>query len=254
MHATRFSLFTKSGLLYIIMPSFYLMSLFQRQKEKYCRRHAKAYQELGDFVESVETQVGKDVGGIFRTYIADIPWGFRLRGERLPEIPVEGQAVLDEFLRLNRQEAVVMWKIRHSAFSFHEPLTPPYVFWAYGLNWDDIELGRQGTAPPYTRFMELGPRRTRGLGADLPEEAEASRAALPDGVEAGGGSGLLDMTRDASCGFRVSSARPRNGRSGNSWVVLRIDRVLGVDHILRIDHVLNVVVHLLDIEHVLGRA
>jgi len=134
------------------MPSFYLMSLFQKQKEKYCRRHAKARQDLDDFVAQVGNE---EVAKVFRSYVADIPWGFRLNGERLPEVPGEGVAFLDEFLRLNRQEAVPIWKIRHSAFSFYEPLTPPYVLWCYGLNWDDIELMEEDRKLPVERVAEL---------------------------------------------------------------------------------------------------
>jgi hypothetical protein len=131
------------------------MSLFERQKAKYCRRYDRAHQELDDFVESVETQVGKDVGVVFRAYVDDVPWGARLNGERLPEIPVEGLPLLDDFLRLNRQEAVVMWKLRHSAFGYHEPPTPPYVFWCYGLSWDEISVLEEDRKLPVGRVAEL---------------------------------------------------------------------------------------------------
>jgi len=137
------------------MPSFYLMSLFQKQKDKYEERYAKARNELEDFLKSVESQVGGQVAKVFRAYVAEIPWGFRLKGEGLPDIPVEGQTLLDEFLRLNRQEAVVMWKIRHSAFSFYEPLTPPYVFWCYGLTWDDLSLMEEDGKLPLRHVAEL---------------------------------------------------------------------------------------------------
>lgn len=134
------------------MPSYYLMSLFQKQKSKYEERFAKARQELDDFLKSIQTE---EVAGIFRAYVDDVPWGFRLNGERLPEVPVVEQAVLDDFLRLNRQEAVVMWKLRHSAFSYYEPLTPPYVFWRYGLTWDDISSMQEGDKLPVGRVAEL---------------------------------------------------------------------------------------------------
>lgn len=84
------------------------MSLFERQKAKYCRRYDRAHQELDDFVAAVETQADtEEVGKLFRAYL-DIPWGFRLRGEGLPAIPPEGRTLLDDFLRLNRQEAVLV--------------------------------------------------------------------------------------------------------------------------------------------------
>ncbi len=138
------------------MPSFYLMSLFQKQKTKYEERHAKAHEELIDFVSSVEMQVSnEEVGQVFRAYFEDIPWGFRLRGERLPEIPPEGRTLIDNFLRLNRQEAVLVHKIRHSAFSFYEGLTPPHVFWCYGLTWDEIEMMEEDGKLPVERVAEL---------------------------------------------------------------------------------------------------
>ena len=134
------------------MPSFYLMSLFERQKAKYEERHAKAHQELHDFVARIGNE---EVADVFRSYIADVPWGFRLRGERLPQIPSERHTLFDEFLRLNHEEAVPIWKIRHSPFSFHEPLTPPYVFWAYGLTWHELSLMQEGDRLPVKRAAGL---------------------------------------------------------------------------------------------------
>ena len=134
------------------MPSFYIMSLFERQKKKYEERFAKAHQEIEDFVARIGNE---DVAKVFRSYVDDIPWGFRLNGERLPVIPVEGQEVLAEFLYLNRREAVPIWKIRHSAFSFYEPLTPPYVFWCYGLNWHDLSLLEEDRKLPVKRVADL---------------------------------------------------------------------------------------------------
>jgi hypothetical protein len=81
--------------------------------------------------------------------------GFRVNGERLPEVSAEGQACLDEFLRPNCQEAVVMWKLRHSALGNHEPPTPPHVFWCYGLSWDDISMLEEDRKPPVGRVAEL---------------------------------------------------------------------------------------------------
>ena len=138
------------------MPSVYLMSLFQKQKAKHEERHAKAHQELDDFVESVEAQVDKEeIAKVFRAYVADIPWGFRLRAERLPEISPEGRTLLHDFLRLNREEAVLVHKIRHPAFGYYEPLTPPYVLWCYGLDWYDVELTEEDGNLPVERVAEL---------------------------------------------------------------------------------------------------
>ena len=137
------------------MPSFYLMSLFEKQKAKYCRRYDKARQQLDDFVASVELQVGSEVAKVFRAYVDAVPWGFRLHGERMPEIPVEGRSRLDEFLRLNHEEAVPIWKIRHSGFGYYEPLTPPHVFWCYGWHWHDIESMEEDRKLPVERVEEL---------------------------------------------------------------------------------------------------
>ena len=105
-----------------------------------------------------------------------------------------------------------IWKVRHSVFSFYEPLTPPYVFWCYGLTWHNIELMQDGDKLPVKRgggvagnvrcegarcLVGHGPRRKR-LGANLPEEAEASRVAPSDGGEVGRGSRLLDVTQGLS--------------------------------------------------------
>jgi hypothetical protein len=124
------------------MPSFYIQSLFQRQHEKYCERLATVRRELDDFIDFAEMLGGEEVADVFRAYVANVPWGFRYRGERLPEIPSKGLLVLDEFLRLNRREAALQRRMRNSAFWCFDSLTPPYVFWAYGWYWDRIELLR----------------------------------------------------------------------------------------------------------------
>jgi hypothetical protein len=136
------------------MPSFYIMSLFQRQHEKYCRRFARARQELEDYVASVESQAGKEVAGVFRAYV-DVPWGYRLRGERLPEIPPEGLTFLDGFLRLNRREAALARKLRNSAFCWYDSLVPPYVLWCYRLNWDDVDLMEDDGKLPLEHVRQL---------------------------------------------------------------------------------------------------
>jgi hypothetical protein len=130
------------------MPSFYVMSLFQRQHEKYCQRFAKARQELEDYVASVESQGGnEEVAEVFRAYL-DIPWGYRLKGERLPEVPPEGLPLLDQFMQMNRREAAIARKLRNSAFCYADSLVPPYVLWCYGIDWDDLDsLEEDGKLP-----------------------------------------------------------------------------------------------------------
>ena len=68
--------------------------------------------------------------------------GQRYRGERLPEIPSKGVLVFDGFLRLNRREAALQRRMRHSAFWYCDSLVEPYVLSCYGWYWDDIEALR----------------------------------------------------------------------------------------------------------------
>ena len=48
-----------------------------------------------------------------------------------------------------------MWKLRHSAFGYHKPPTPPYVFWCYGLSWDEISMLEEDRKLPVERIAEL---------------------------------------------------------------------------------------------------
>ena len=86
------------------MSSFYLMSLFDRQFEKLRQRQERVMREIEDFLGLVESSAGEETAALFRSYL-DIPWGYRYAGGRLPEIPPEGQPLLDDFLKLNRREA-----------------------------------------------------------------------------------------------------------------------------------------------------
>ena len=180
------------------MPSFYLMSLFQKQKAKYEECHARAHQELDDFVESIEAQADKeDVAKLFRAYL-DIPWGFGLRGERLPEIPPEGRMFLDDFLRLNRQEAVLVHKIRHSAFGYYESLVPPHVLCCYGLDWFDIELMEEDGKLPVERVRRLLDMLVDGEPR-FPTAEEI--VAFHVDADAGAWGGRRGESGDISCGF-----------------------------------------------------
>ena len=72
-----------------------------------------------------------------------------------PRSSVQGRTLLDDFLQLNREETVLVHKIRHSAFGYYEPLTPPHVFWRYGLDWHDIELMQDGDKLPVEHVADL---------------------------------------------------------------------------------------------------
>jgi hypothetical protein len=141
------------------MPSFYIQSLFERQLEKLRVRQERVRQELDSFVNVAELLAGQETANVFRAYL-DIPWGFRYRGERLPEIPSEGRPFLDDFLKLNRREAALVLKMRNTAFWFRDSPLPPYVLWCYYWYWDNIEVLRQQddgnlTLPNVQRLLEV---------------------------------------------------------------------------------------------------
>jgi hypothetical protein len=132
------------------MPSFYIRSLFERQHEKYCQRHERVRLELDGFVMHAGLLGGMEVENVFQEYVDNVLWGWRYRGERLPEIPAEGLPFLDEFLQLNRRESALVLKMRNSRLWCSDSLPPPYVLWCYGLRWYDIEAFRDeaGGLPP----------------------------------------------------------------------------------------------------------
>ncbi len=137
------------------MPSFYLQSLFERQLQKYRERHAKVRLKLDAFVMYAGLLGSAKVEKVFGEYV-EIPWGWRYRGEQLPEIPAEGLPFLDEFLRLNRREAALCRKMRNTAFWCCDSLPPPYVFWAYHWFWDEIEgLLNENRRLPLTHVQML---------------------------------------------------------------------------------------------------
>jgi hypothetical protein len=121
------------------MPSFYIQSLFERQHGKYCERHQRVRRELDDFVDFAELLGGKEVADVFRAYVGNVLWGWRYRGERLPEIPTQGVPFLDEFLQLNRRDSALVLKMRNSRLWCYDSLPPPYVLWCYCWHWDEIE-------------------------------------------------------------------------------------------------------------------
>ena len=104
---------------------------------------------------AVEAQADKEVvAKLFRAYL-DIPWGFRLRGEGLPEIPAEGRMLVDDFLRLNRQEAVPSTSSATPPSATTNRSTPPHVLWCYGVDWHDIEQLEEDGKLPVERVAEL---------------------------------------------------------------------------------------------------
>jgi hypothetical protein len=124
------------------MPSLYIMSLFERQKEKYWGRICEARQELAQFEEHLGALVGTEVAAAVRAHIHP-PWRSLLRGGKMPEMPAEGQAALAEAQRLVKQENLVTRHLHSPICCYMERLDPPYVLWCYGITWDDMENLRE---------------------------------------------------------------------------------------------------------------
>jgi hypothetical protein len=124
------------------MPSLYIMSLFERQKQKYWGRICAARQELAQFEEHLDTRLPQEVAAAVRAHIHP-PWKSLLRGGKMPEVPAEGQAALAEAQRLVKQENLVTRHLHSPICCYMERLDPPYVLWCYGIAWDDIENLRE---------------------------------------------------------------------------------------------------------------
>jgi hypothetical protein len=94
------------------MPTFYIQSLFDRQREELRLRRERVLREIEHFIASVESSAGEDAASILRAYM-DIPWGIRYRGERLL---TRDLSLFDQFVQLSRREAALCRKMRNSAF------------------------------------------------------------------------------------------------------------------------------------------
>ena len=96
-------------------------------------------QEIGGFLLKTEVFVGRETANTFEAYL-EVPCGFRYRGERLPEVPVEGLPFVSDSWYLNRREAALVLRMRNSAFWFRDSLVEPYVLWCYRWYWDEVEM------------------------------------------------------------------------------------------------------------------
>ena len=124
------------------MPSLYIMSLFERQKQKYWGRIIQAREELAQFEDSLDAQLPQDIAAAVRAHIHP-PWRSLFRGGSMPAVPVEGEAALAAAMRLVKQENLVTRHLHSPICCYMERLEPPYVLWCYGITWDDIENMRE---------------------------------------------------------------------------------------------------------------
>lgn len=123
------------------MPSLYIMSLLDRQKQKWWGRITKARQELAQFEESLDGRLPKSIADIVRQH-AHPPWPSLLQGSPSPEMPVEGQEALAQVQKLIRNETSLTRRLHSPVCCYTERPKLPYVFWCYGVTWDDVMFMR----------------------------------------------------------------------------------------------------------------
>ena len=129
------------------MPSYYVMSLLQAQKDKYWGRICQVRQELAEYDESLDARLPKDVAALVRDQIQR-PFGHLFDGGKLPELPVEEQAALAEVQRLIKQETNITRHLHSPICCYGDHVTPPHVLSCYGITWDDLqELEEDGVLP-----------------------------------------------------------------------------------------------------------
>lgn len=120
------------------MPSYYVMSLLHKQKEKYWGQICQARQELAKFGESLDARLPKDVAAAIRQHIHP-PWRHLLNGGKMPEVPAEGQAALAEAQRLIKQETSITRHLHSPICCYGDYIAPPHVLSCYGIDWDDLQ-------------------------------------------------------------------------------------------------------------------
>jgi hypothetical protein len=134
------------------MPSYYILSLFQKRKEKYGDQIARAREELAQFDEGLDDIVGAEVAAAVRQYI-HVPWKRLFRGEQMPEVPPEGQAALAEARRLIRQETSITRHLHSGVCCYSDCMTAPHVLSCYGIDWDDLESLHEGGRRAALRWL-----------------------------------------------------------------------------------------------------
>ncbi len=129
------------------MPSYYIMSLFERRKQKHWDKVCKAREDLARFEESLESQVGTEIAGAVRQHIHP-SWKSLLRGGKMPEVPLEGLPALLEARRLIRNETSITRRLHRFPCAYIEGPVEPYVLRCFGVCWDDLEaMHRDGVLP-----------------------------------------------------------------------------------------------------------
>ncbi len=130
------------------MPSYYIMSLLREQKEKYGEQIAKAQEDLAKFEEGLDILVGADVAAVVRQHIY-------LKGGKLPQVPVEGQAALAEVQRLIKQETSITRHLHSFPCCYGDYITPPHVLSCHGITWDDLQEREEDATLPLSQVIWL---------------------------------------------------------------------------------------------------
>jgi hypothetical protein len=130
------------------MPSYYIMSLLQEQKEKYGEQIAKAQEDLAKFEEGLDVQVGADVAAVVRQHI-------HLKPGRLPAVPAEGQAALAEVRRLIKRETSITRHLHAFPCCYGDYSSPPHVLSCYGITWDDLQEREEDGVLPLSQVIWL---------------------------------------------------------------------------------------------------
>jgi hypothetical protein len=134
----------------LAMPSLYIPSLFEKRKQKYGERIARARQELADYLAAFEAEVGNEVAAVLRAYAAIPAKYFPHDEEHTAE-----QNVFGVVRQLIRQKATLLQKLRSPECFYRERSKPPYVLWCYGVSWEDIKLVVEDGHLPLEHVLRL---------------------------------------------------------------------------------------------------
>jgi hypothetical protein len=135
------------------MPSLYIMSLFEKRKRQYGGQIRKVRQDLVRFLDTFESQAGKEAASVVRAYAA-VPRKYFLDDD-------EGEGLADDqdaFLKVRQlaiREVRLLRKMRSPDCFFQDRRKPPYVLLSYGISWDDVELLVEGDKLPLEHILRL---------------------------------------------------------------------------------------------------
>ena len=131
------------------MPSYYIMPLLEKRKQRYWGQICEARENLAQFEESLNALVGTEVAAVIRLHLhPSLAMRHRHRGGTIPVVPLEGLDALVEAQRLIRAETSITRRLHRFPCAYVEDISPPYVLRYFGLTWDDLEtMHRDGVLP-----------------------------------------------------------------------------------------------------------